>query len=351
MVFSFKPVCFDSLGAKSSCTYVKTNDVSILLEPGVSIMHKSFTGDENQKNIWLDNGLKEIKKAAKKSDILICSHYHYDHYFHDDFEIYENKTVFIKNPNEYINDEQQNRANQFFKNIYNIYNVNQTCQPLSKPKQNMYSNPLDDIKIAKNKDYGDYNIRKQQLFEKGLKWFNNRVEKWNNHFYLPEIKTENMKFLYPEEKTLNFKNTTIRCSKPLFHGIEFARVGWVFMTVISQNSQKLLHTSDLCGPMIEDYAEMIIKENPTYLIIDGPMTYMFGYLLNKINLKRCIENMVNIIKNIDAEIIIYDHHLTREKNFRKHTEKVWKAAEKVSKKVITAAEYIGKSTIVETYNN
>ena len=50
------------------------------------------------------------------------------------------------------------------------------------------------------------------------------------------------------------------------------------------------------------------------LILDGPMTYMFGYLLNRINLKRAVDNATEIVHSIDAEVIIYDHHLPRDKN-------------------------------------
>ena len=36
------PVWADSLGAKSFCTLIRTEDVSILVDPGVAIMHPSF---------------------------------------------------------------------------------------------------------------------------------------------------------------------------------------------------------------------------------------------------------------------------------------------------------------------
>jgi predicted metallo-beta-lactamase superfamily hydrolase len=99
--------------------------------------------------------------------------------------------------------------------------------------------------------------------------------------------------------------------------------------------------------MIEDYAELIIEENPTHLIIDGPTTYLFGYILNRINLERTIENTVKIIKRINPEVIIYDHHLTREKRFRDRTKKVWDIAKKFDKNVVTAAEYFGQKNLVE----
>ena len=81
------------------------------------------------------------------------------------------------------------------------------------------------------------------------------------------------------------------------------------------------------------------------------MTYMFGYLLNRINLNRAIENAVKIVKKIDAEVIIYDHHLPREIRFRDRTKKVWQTAKKYKKNLLTAAEYIGEKPIIETLSD
>jgi hypothetical protein len=125
----------------------------------------------------------------------------------------------------------------------------------------------------------------------------------------------------------------------------------VFSTIIEHDGNTLIHTSDLNGPIIEDYAEMIIDENPDILILDGPMTYMYGYLLNKTNLNRAIENAKRIVEEIDAEVIIYDHHLPRENKFRDRTRKVWDAAKKYNKNLMTAAEFLGEKTIVEKISN
>ena len=87
------------------------------------------------------------------------------------------------------------------------------------------------------------------------------------------------------------------------------------------------------------------------LILDGPMTYMFGYLLNRINLNRAVENAAEIVRKIDAELIIYDHHLPRDRKFRERTEKVWNTAKEVNKKVMTAAEFLGKEPVVLSVSN
>jgi predicted metallo-beta-lactamase superfamily hydrolase len=119
-------------------------------------------------------------------------------------------------------------------------------------------------------------------------------------------------------------------------------LGWVFATVVEYKGEKLIHSSDLNGPIIEDYASWIIKENPDYLILDGPATYLIPYVLNLINFKRCVENICKIIKETNVKILILDHHLPREARYKQRLKKVYEAARAKNKKVVTAAELLGK---------
>jgi len=59
---------------------------------------------------------------------------------------------------------------------------------------------------------------------------------------------------FPEGRTFRFGSTRVSFTGPMFHGIEFSRVGWVFATVVEHGGEKLIHSSDLNGLMIEDYA-------------------------------------------------------------------------------------------------
>jgi predicted metallo-beta-lactamase superfamily hydrolase len=59
-----------------------------------------------------------------------------------------------------------------------------------------------------------------------------------------------------------------------------------------------------------------------------------------------VENAVEIVRSIDVELIIYDHHLPRDRKFRERTEKVWNVAKEMKKKVMTAAEFLGKEPVV-----
>ncbi|HDM67410.1 MAG TPA: MBL fold metallo-hydrolase [Thermoplasmatales archaeon] len=331
----FKPIWFDSLGAKSSCTLIETRDISILLEPGVAIMHKTYPTSEEDKKRYLVEGLNKIMEAGERSKVMVVSHYHHDHYLREP-SFYQDKIVFIKNPNEYININQRKRAEEFLNSLYQV-----TYKP---PEEKEYRKPS--LPEMEKQRFGEYTERKKELLRKGEQWFITQVERWIRYNRILEYE-DTIKIYFPENKTYRFGETTIRFTPPLFHGIEYSRVGWVFATIVEYKDEKLIHTSDLCGPIIEDYTSWIISENPTYLILDGPATYTLGYMLNKINLERAIKNTTRIIRETDVELIIYDHHLTREPFFRRHTKEVWKSASKEKKEVLTAAEYLGETVVVE----
>ncbi|MHA1208431.1 MAG: MBL fold metallo-hydrolase [Candidatus Freyarchaeota archaeon] len=343
MGVSFRPVWFDSLGAKSSCTLVETPEVSVLIDPGIAVMQPSFPASMPQKLYWEAMGRREIKRASRKADVIVVSHYHYDHYFPEDMSVYSGKLVLAKNPNEYINDSQRRRAERFYSKICKHFGKTNLEDVVKKPYTREYGNPLDDLPIAMHKDFGDYNERRKELLEKGLKWFRNRTTRWGKNPEIPELEFESVKVKYPEGRKLRFGDTRLRFTKPLFHGIEFSRVGWIFATVVEHGGEKLIHSSDMNGPIIEDYAEWIIEENPDILVLDGPMTYMFGYLLNRTNLNRTVANAVRILEETKARLIIYDHHLPREAKFKEHTREVWNTAEKLNKKLLTAADFLRKT--------
>ncbi|MGC9345413.1 MAG: hypothetical protein ACP5ER_01290, partial [Candidatus Bathyarchaeales archaeon] len=167
-----------------------------------------------------------------------------------------------------------------------------------------------------------------------------RVENWNKTKLIPELEFKSCEVKFCDGKEFRFGKTKVEFTKPLFHGIEYARVGWVISTVVTYEGEKLVHTSDLEGPTIEDQAEWIIKENPNVLILDGPSTYLIPFMLNLI--KRAIENTCRIIKETEPELIVYDHHLPRDYKFRERVKQVYKAAKEENKRVLTAAEYLGK---------
>ncbi len=277
---NFQLIWFDSLGAKSSCVLIET-DKRILIDPGIAVMHQGFPAPEDKKVEWYKEGRNKIKLAAKRSEIVVISHYHYDHFIDFDKEIYNGKIILTKNPNEFINDSQRRRAVKFFYNFFKAFGGNLKSF-LLKPRKKEYK--VCDLEIALSKDFGDYQSRREEILKKGIKWFKLRARKWCEERRIPEKKLKDVEIKFSDGESFKFGKTRLKFSKPFFHGVEFSRLGWVVSTVIEYEGKKLIHTSDINGPIIEDYADWLIKENPNFLILDGPMTYMLGYTLNLLTL-------------------------------------------------------------------
>lgn len=335
-----RPVWADSLGAKSFCTLVETPDISILIDPGVAIMHGSFPAPRDLKARWRDEGRKAVISAAEKAQVIVITHYHYDHFTDFDERIYRRKLIVAKSPNEYINDSQRERAIRFYSNLFAIDGVSLESL-LEEPIEKEYPDPLDALPRALSRDYGDYWERKKELLEKGRAWFRNRVDKWNSYRRVPEYRGRSFQLRFAENREFVFGGTRLRFSGPLFHGIEFSRVGWVVSVVVECSGFRLLYTSDLNGPIIEDYAEWIIREKPDILLLDGPATYTLGYMLNLVNLRRAIENIRRIIIEAHPELVILDHHLPREPRFRERLSDIYSLAAREGVKVLTVAEHMG----------
>jgi hypothetical protein len=344
---SFMLVWFDSLGAKSTCTLVKTPDVSILIDPGVAIMQPGFPASHAQKRRWADEARSAIKAISKEADVIVISHYHYDHFTDFDEELYKGKVVLAKDPNEYINDSQRTRAEGFYGNLVKTFGKTELNKLLQRREKREYMDPMDALPLAKSKDYGDYTQRKHELLAKGRKWFYARVQRWNEKELIPELMFKDCEVRFADGKEYSFGETKVKFTKPLFHGIEYARVGWVVSTTITYEDEKFVHTSDMEGPVIEDQAEWLINEDPNVLILDGPSTYLIPYMLNLINLRRAIDNTCRIIEETERlRLIIYDHHLPRDPRFKERVAQVYEKAREENKKALTAAEYMGRTPIV-----
>jgi predicted metallo-beta-lactamase superfamily hydrolase len=118
MIRRIVPLAFDSFGVRSMATFVETDDLKILIDPGVSLAPIRY-GLEPHPLEWqrLDETWAVIKQYAEESEVLIVTHYHYDHHDPDYPELYSGKTVFIKHPTQNINRSQKERVALFLEAI------------------------------------------------------------------------------------------------------------------------------------------------------------------------------------------------------------------------------------------
>jgi predicted metallo-beta-lactamase superfamily hydrolase len=267
-----KPLAFDSFGVRSMATFVETDDLKILIDPGVSLAPSRYSlpphpiEEQRMSEMWAD-----VKEHASRSDVLVVTHYHYDHYDPEEPEIYEGKIVYLKHPEEKINKSQEKRASYFLDKLTGI------------PKS---------IDIADGKEF-------------------------------------------------KHESTTIKFSPPVYHGTN-PKLGYVVEVSISCGGEKVVFTSDVEGPSVDDQVEFIIQENPDIVILDGPMTYMLGFRYSRKSLALSIENMNRIIKETSAKYILVEHHFMRDLKYKERIAEVYESAAEKDVKVITAAEYLGR---------
>jgi len=112
------PVAFDSFGARSMATYLETKDVKIFIDPAVALSPDRYSLPphkveiDRHKKLWDD-----IKKWVALSDVVIITHYHYDHHNPNEPDIFIDKELLIKDPHKFINESQKNRAAFFLNQI------------------------------------------------------------------------------------------------------------------------------------------------------------------------------------------------------------------------------------------
>ncbi len=281
-----KPLGFESLGVRSMATLIETPDVTVLVDPGVSLAPKRYglpPADEE----WdaLERVRKAIASAADKADVITISHYHYDHHTpfserkydactpEDAESLYDGKTLLIKHPEENINRSQAGRAASLLKGL----------EPL-------------DVHVE-----------------------------------------------YADGKTFEFGDTKLRFSPPFPHGPEGTRLGYVLCLSVEHDGDSVVHASDVQGPVEKDALEWILERSPSLVLISGPPLYLLGFRFPKAALESAVENMIELAKATDT--LLLDHHVVRQKGYRERLKDVYEAGN-----VISAAEALGtEETPLEAY--
>ena len=327
------------MGAKSSSLLIRTPSVSILVDPGAAEMQPSYPLPHEEKARLREEALLKIKEASKRAELVFISHYHYDHHTlpHEAPELYDGKELWIKNPNMWINRSQWNRARLFLSELSTFLGRR---VGMDKPSPISFEDPVSKLELALSRDYGSYRERKEELMEKGRRWLKDLFSLWRRGPWV----YEGDGIFFADGRRIRKGSTDIRFTEPLFHGSEYDRVGWVLALVVEHGGKKILYTSDIQGPIIEDYAIWIISENPDLLILDGPPTYLLGYMLNMTNLTRAIENGRKILSLKSP--IIYDHHPLREPLYMERLKPLYDESKRREEFFGTASEILGESPLI-----
>lgn len=153
---------------------------------------------------------------------------------------------------------------------------------------------------------------------------------------------ERSEIIYCDDSVHRIGSTEIRFSPPFFHGPANVQLGYVIMTLVDDGNERLLHASDVQGPVTEEARDYIIDMDPDILVMDGPPTIFLGWKFSKKNLEDASKNMVEILENTDCDVIL-DHHLLRDLKYKELFAEPYKVG---GKRIKTFAEYLGKENIM-----
>jgi len=153
-----------------------------------------------------------------------------------------------------------------------------------------------------------------------------------------KITEESCDLIYCDDSKYKIGDAEIIFSPPFFHGPENVRLGYVIMTTIDDGEKRILHASDVQGPVTKTAKDYIIDQKPDLLIMDGPPTILLGFRFSRKNLQIASDNLIEILEKLNCDIIL-DHHLLRDIKYKEVFSEPYRRDEM---KVKTFAEYLGK---------
>ena len=276
------PLAFESMGVRSMCTLVETRDVKVLVDAGVSVAPRFSLMPHPKEYATRTLVRNKIREAAGKADFITISHYHYDHH----------------TPN-------------YVDTVY--------CGSSPEEANAIYGRKT--VLAKSTKDHVNMSQRRRGwLFQKISGQFVDRFE-------------------VADGRVFRVKDTELRFSQPVYHGEEGSELGWVVMLVIQREEEKVMHASDVQGPVLESTLEMILAEKPDILVIGGPPLYLSGSKVPVASIEQGLRSLQRIAKSVP--ITILDHHIVRSEDWRNHAAGIFEEAEKYGNRVVTAAEYAG----------
>ncbi len=345
-------VWYDSLGAKSACVAVR----GVLIDPGAAAMQPSYPLPEAEKRRLRREAVRRVLEASSAAEAVVVTHYHYDHHLRPGdpdagpATPYDRaRLLVLKSPAAYINESQWGRARELVEALLRRRGLDPRDY-LEEPGGEEYPDPVDGLRTALSRSFGDYEPRRRELLRRGREWFRRLSSEWARR---PRFRERvdlpgGARLVLSDTYAFEASGVRVRLLGPHFHGVEYDRTGWVVPVLIEVGGSRVLYTSDLMGPIIEDYAEEVVRLRPRILLADGPPTYLYPYMLNRVNLMRAVENMVYILESCRGlELVIYDHHLLRERRWRERVAPVLEASRRTGVPVLTAAECLGSRPLVD----
>lgn len=303
------PVFSDSLGAKSFCVRVDTDETSLLIDPGAAPFPKDHpTMSEEDKQEALLSAWSAIEEAARGVEHLVVTHWHGDHYSSPDdgvdFDaLYGGRVLWVKDPRVMINPGQEQKAHAFFEDLVEAFGGDYAKGELPRPT-GVTVRGADGAQVV-------------------------------------------------------YDRTAVSFSRPLPHGEKGSEQGYVLGVRVTEDpgdgegdagakgeveesdsqgdatAEVFVHSSDVQGPGSDAALDWLLAQDPTYLALDGPPTYLVGkHGITQKQMDQAFRRARKLLKRTSPRWVLYDHHLCRDPGYREACPEVWELG------AVTVADFL-----------
>lgn len=280
------PLAFESFGVRGMATYIETDDVKIVADPGSALGPRFRLSPHEQEYIALASSRQRILKWARKADILTVSHYHFDHYV----------------PN--------------FEDWMWLWSSPELAEKLYRGKVVLAKDTSSDINTSQRK--------RGYMF-------------WKLNSKIAEIKSA-------DGKSFEFGKTRLEFSKAVSHGPRDTQIGYLLMLTVKAGGCTVVHASDVQGPIEGENLQLILKQEPDAVIAGGPPLYLRGFKVEEEDILRAGENMKELVKSVP--LAVFDHHLLRSLDYKDFLKPVAAEAKKHGHELKTASELLGQEPLL-----
>lgn len=279
------PVFADSLGAKSFCFRVDTDETSVLIDPGAAPFPEDHpTMSTEGKEEALHRAWAAIDEAAEGVQHVAITHWHGDHFSLPDdgvdFEaLFGGRVLWIKDPRTMINPGQERKAHRF----------------------------LDALTDAFGGSYGEGE--------------------------LPSPTGVTVRAA--DDRSVIYRDTEITFSRPLPHGRKGSQQGYVLAVCVDDGEHTFVDSSDVQGPASKAAYTWIDDRDPTHLALDGPPSYLIGrYDVTERSVEKAIDRGEMLLDSTEPEWCVYDHHICREPGYRDRCPGIWERGARTVKEMV-----------------
>ncbi len=277
------PLAAESLGVRSMCTYVQTPDTKILVDPGASLGQRFGLLPHPREYTRLAECREKITRFAAEAEVVTISHYHYDH---------------------------------------------------GTPTFTDYEWNFSSLDIARQIYSG------KTILAKDARANINASQRRRGWMLEKAVKDWAKEITYADGRTFAFGGTRLTFSAPVFHGETDTQFGWVLMLTVEYEDARIVHASDVQGPISEIALESILAQRPSLVYVGGPPLYLMNYRVSGSTIERGMRNLEKLAEEVPT--VIFDHHLLRDAKWREAAAPIFDAASRAGHRVVTAAGFLGE---------